>query len=247
MTNRPFGVHYVGVDRPADLRVAVSYAPRDGRLQAATDALDRVFTQLERFGSAGGFAGNMCPPARSNVRRLGVSAHDESFREWSFEIADVSPGLLFFIGNILHRHSLEEAAVSQVAIASSLWRAQTPVEAPPPKYFKPLPFAFEDCLESRRAVVTVRFVDKVPDSVRAVFEDVWRAWVQLAWAGAFSDESFDIGRSTLQVTEEPLSLPDEIMFVHDRALIARTGFDCLVNTFHALHTRLALLEEVVIS
>ena len=246
MMDRPFPIRYVTVDPSADLRVAVSFARRDAGLQEAIAALDRVFAQLERFGSAGGFAGNMCPPARSIVTRLAPFVHDAGPTEWPFTIANIDPSLLFFVGNILHRHALDEAAITQVSIASSLWNAGAPVP-PPPTYFKPLPFDFENCIEGRRVVVTVRFANEVSNSIRAVFEDVWQAWLCLAGAGAFSDESFDIRRSTLLVVEPPLSLPDEIMFVHDRAMIARSGFDCLVNTLHSMHVRLAPLEEVVFS
>ena len=38
-----------------------------------------------------------------------------------------------------------------------------------------------------------------------------------------------------------------MIFIHERAEISTSGFDCLLNALHTMHVRSARLEEVVFS
>jgi hypothetical protein len=61
---RPFTVRCLLAEVPGYLGVRVKFSDHDQALHEAIAALDGVFASVERFGRAGGFAGNLLSPMK---------------------------------------------------------------------------------------------------------------------------------------------------------------------------------------
>jgi len=231
---------------PDVMTVGVHFAASGAATDQAISSLDQFFRAVAEFGSIGGFAGDSIPPEQSSIMLRGRS-DDLQQASWQFDHVRVDPGLLGLFENIVRRTSAWVAPIDELTVSSSMCRHP---ERLPRSVFPPtrsLPFRFENLSDDRRVVVSIEFIDPQSEANRQRFMVAWEAWVKLTESGAFSDETHDVTETGVIVADLPQSVPSGMMFRHERVRLPDFAFDCLVNAFACLHSRIAPLEEVVIA
>lgn len=247
MINRPFPIRCIHVETPGKLMIRINFSEHYKTTQDLITEIDSVFSSAERFGCVGGFSGNLISPLNSSLLLKKIINDSGMVIEWRFQTLNVDPGLILFVINILHRISLDYNKITQITIISSFLDARANIPKPSHTYFKPLPFHFVNLMESRRVVLTINFFDVQPESTRNAFIEIWKDWVILAQTGAFSEDEHDLTKGTVLIVEAPQSLPEGMIFFHERARISNSGFHCLINALHFMHFKVAKLDEVVLS
>ena len=205
MKARPFAIRYIPAQREGFLNLRTRLVRTDATRDDAGAELNRLLVLVRQLGSVGAFAGRLCPPPQSRISHIEVSVSEPGMMDFRLATTNVDHTLLLAVVNLLHRFSLDHEPLAEVTINSSLCEAAVSGSLPAHGYYAPLPFLFEDCMEGRRVVLTLDFVEPQADVTRAGFAALWKAWVALAQAGAFADDSYDIDSSTGHSSRSRLS------------------------------------------
>jgi hypothetical protein len=231
-----------------NLQVFVRLARRVALDEVTRAKLAMPVRAWSTFGDVGGLAGAAHPPASSRLKALIEARLTGQANElvWAFEAANLDPGAILVLQNVLHHVHLLGTEIDSVAIYGTLVRTGRAVPGELPVDHEPYAFEVEYGMEQAQVLVDVDFDAPLePDHVTAL-QHGWNAWEIVAGFGAFADETYPPGRASLAVEDDLRVVSTGASANYDDVAIADAGFYCLVNMLQALHARGARIASVVI-